>query len=69
MEEQGEEGEEAACGEEEEEGEGVEAGPQEMEVCSSQCGLSWRLWEMTRETVSEMHMEKSQVSLFARLWS
>lgn len=67
MEEEGEEGEEAAGWEEE--GEEEEGGLLEMEVGFSQCGLSWRLWEMTRETALESRMEKSLASLFARLWS
>lgn len=67
MEEEEEEGEEAAGGEEE--GEEEEEGLPEMEVCFSQCGLSWRLWEMTRETALERRTEKSLASLFARLWS
>lgn len=47
--------------------EGVE--PQEMEDGSSQLGLSWGVWGMTRESAWEMHKVKSQVFLFATLWS
>jgi hypothetical protein len=65
---EGVEEEDAAFGEEEvEEEEGV--GPQGMEVCFSQSGLSWGVLEMTRESAWEMHKEKSQVFPFARLWS
>lgn len=50
-----------------EEEEGVE--PQEMEGGSSQFGLSWGVWGMTRESAWEMRKVRSQVFLFARLWS
>lgn len=45
------------------------AEPQEMEDGSSQFGLSWGVWGMTRESAWEMHKVKSQVFLFATLWS
>lgn len=58
----------AASGVQEAVVEGV--GPlEEREADSSQLELSWGLWGMTRESAWETHKVKSQVSLFARLWS
>lgn len=62
----------AAFGEEEEGGVGEEegGGPQETEGgSSSQFGLSWGVWGMTRESAWEMPEGRSQVFLSARLWS
>lgn len=60
-------GEEEAAGEEE--GVGEQVGLQETEDGSSQFGLSWEVWEMTKESAWEMRKVKSQAFLFARLWS